>query len=497
MKLPSIEPQNQKELNQLGWNWDNSYSRLPQVLFQRAVPEPVSRPQTVILNSGLASELGLDFSDLTESCAASLFAGQLIPLGADPIAQAYAGHQYGGFTMLGDGRAILLGEHVTPSGNRFDIQFKGSGRTFYSRRGDGRAVLGPMLREYVISEAMQALGIPTTRSLAVVATGDAIQREKVLPGAILTRVAASHIRVGTFQFLASQRNEVVLRQLADYTIWRHYPELIGTDNRYLELLRRVANRQAQLIAQWQLVGFIHGVMNTDNMAISGETIDYGPCAFMDAYHPETVFSSIDDYGRYAYGNQPKIAQWNLARFAETLLTLIDPEQETAIAKAMEVLQMFAAWYERAWITGMRKKIGLELEQENDAEIIQELLDWMHETAADFTNTFRDLSCGVPPAAPQYQDARFEAWCRRWQARSEKERRPLEARVGMMRSVNPAVIPRNHQVETALAAAQNENDLTVLQRLLNVLQRPFHPPENLEYCQPSTASEGEYRTYCGT
>lgn len=486
------------DVESIGWDWDNSYTRLPEILFQHADPEVGVQPEVVILNTSLAEELGLDFSRLSENGAAKLFSGQLIPPGALPIAQAYAGHQYGGFTMLGDGRAILLGEHLTPSGRRFDIQFKGSGRNFYSRRGDGRAVLGPMLREYIVSEAMHALGIPTTRSLAVVTTGESVLRERMLPGALLTRVAASHVRVGTFQFLAAQRNEDALKQLTDYTIARHFPEISDTEGRYLKFLQQVAQRQAQLIARWQLIGFVHGVMNTDNMAISGETIDYGPCAFMEAYHSSTVFSSIDEYGRYAYGNQPKIAQWNLARFAETLLTLIDPIPDTAIAKATEVLTLFANSYQQAWLTGMRKKLGLSLEKEEDLAIVQELLSWMQDTASDFTNTFRELSSRAQPIDARYRDVKFEAWYKRWQARSGLEQTSLEERVRLMRSVNPFVIPRNHRVEAALAAAQNANDLTVMHELLSVLRSPFDErPEFIEYCQPAPPNECEYRTYCGT
>ena len=321
----------------IGWRFDNTYARLPDVLFAPAKPAAVREPRVSILNHRLADELGLDLGAMSPEAAAALFAGQDLPAGSRPIAQAYAGHQFGGFTMLGDGRAILLGEHRTPSGRLVDIQLKGAGRTRFSRGGDGRAALGPMLREYIISEAMAALGIPTTRSLAVVTTGEPVYRESVRRGAILTRVAASHIRVGTFEYLAARRDEPTLRALADYAIDRHYPELADAPQKYLEFFRAVADRQASLIARWQLVGFIHGVMNTDNMAISGETIDYGPCAFMNAYDPDTVFSSIDHAGRYAYGNQPAIAQWNLARFAETLLPLLDPDQEKAVAVATEVL----------------------------------------------------------------------------------------------------------------------------------------------------------------
>ena len=388
--------------NTVGWQFDNTYSRLPDVLFTPAKPAKVRAPRVSILNHRLADELGLDLGVLSPEAAAALFAGQDLPSGSRPIAQAYAGHQFGGFTMLGDGRAILLGEHRTPSGQLVDIQLKGAGQTQFSRGGDGRAALGPMLREYVISEAMSALGIPTTRSLAVVTTGEPVYRASALRGAILTRVAASHIRVGTFEYLAARQDESNLRVLADYAIDRHYPELADAPRKYLEFFRAVTDRQASLIARWQLVGFIHGVMNTDNMAISGETIDYGPCAFMNAYRPDTVFSSIDHAGRYAYGNQPAIAQWNLARFAETLLPLLDPDQEKAIAIASEVLGEYPALFERYWLAGMRQKLGLQTDEAGDVELIRSLLDWMQKSRADFTNTFRDLSSEEPPAGDRYR-----------------------------------------------------------------------------------------------
>src|SRR5947209_4054729 len=360
--------------NTVGWRFDNTYARLPDVLFALAKPATVRAPRVSILNHRLAAELGLDLSAMSPEAAAALFAGQDLPCGSRPIAQAYAGHQFGGFTMLGDGRAILLGEHRATSGRLSDIQLKGAGPTRFSRRGDGRAALGPMLREYVISEAMFALGIPTTRSLAVVTTGESVYRASALPGAILTRVAASHIRVGTFEYLAARQDESNLLELADYAIDRHYRELVDVPRKYLEFFRAVTDRQASLIARWQLVGFIHGVMNTDNMAISGETIDYGPCAFMNAYDPGTVFSSIDHGGRYAYGNQPNIVQWNLARFAETLLPLLDPEPEQAVAAATGVLQDFPAVFERHWLAGMREKLGLRTDEAGDVELIRALLD---------------------------------------------------------------------------------------------------------------------------
>lgn len=485
------------EQHQMGWQFDNTYSRLPDVLFAPAKPAPVAAPRVVILNHRLADELGLNLEGLAPDAAASLFAGQDLPVGSLPIAQAYAGHQYGNFTMLGDGRAILLGEHRTPSGQLVDIQFKGSGQTRFSRRGDGRAALGPMLREYIISEAMFALGIPTTRSLAVVTTGEPLMRETRRQGAVLTRVAASHIRVGTFEYVASRGDEANLRVLADYTISRHYPNLPDSTNRYLEFFRAVMDRQAALVAQWQLVGFVHGVMNTDNMAISGETIDYGPCAFMNAYDPATVFSSIDHSGRYAYGNQPAIVQWNLTRFAETLIPLLDPDQEKSIAIATEALNQYPALFQRYWLTGMRAKLGLQNADAGDFELAQSLLTWMQKAKADFTNTFRDLSADGPLTGDRYQDPAFQAWYARWQLRLNQEGRPGPVAHTAMRNRNPAVIPRNHRVEEALAAAENDHELSVLDRLLSVLSKPFEAGSDAASYREPPADECNYRTFCGT
>ncbi len=475
------------------WRFDNTYSRLPDALFAAAEPVQVREPRVAILNHKLAAELGLDLGALGEETAAALFAGQDLPPGSKPIAQAYAGHQYGGFTMLGDGRAILIGEHRTPSGALVDVQLKGPGRTRFSRGGDGRAALGPMLREYIISEAMAALGVPTTRSLAVVTTGEPVYRTTPLKGAVLTRVAASHIRVGTFEY-AARRNQELLRALADYTIERHYPELAGAPQKYLAFFRAVADRQAALVARWMLIGFVHGVMNTDNVAISGETIDYGPCAFMNAYDPATVFSSIDSGGRYAYGNQPNITQWNLARFAETLLPLIDSDPQKSIPAATEVLEEFPAVFERYWLDGMRKKLGLRTAETADAELIQELLGWMQKARADYTNTFRDLSSMAEPVGAPYQDADFRTWYARWQERLGDQKNEA---VALMRTVNPVVIPRNHRVEEALAAAEERDDLSVLHRLLDVLATPYDErPEHAQYREPPTDESG-YRTFCGT
>ncbi|QEL18395.1 protein adenylyltransferase SelO [Limnoglobus roseus] len=480
----------------VGWRFDNTYARLPEALHTPANPTAVREPKLAIRNERLAEELGLNLGSMPPAFAAAVLAGQDLPGGSLPIAQAYAGHQFGGFTMLGDGRAILLGEHRTPSGQLVDIQFKGAGRTRFSRGGDGRAALGPMLREYVISEAMAALGIPTTRSLAVVTTGEPVYRGTALRGAVLTRVAASHIRVGTFEY-AARRDGPTLRALADYAIDRHDPELATAPQKYREFFRAVADRQAALVARWQLVGFIHGVMNTDNMAISGETIDYGPCAFMNAYDPATVFSSIDHGGRYAYGNQPNIAQWNLARLAETLLPLLDADSEKAIAFAMEVLEAFPTVFGQHWLAGMRQKLGLQTEEVGDAELIQALLSWMRQTRADFTNTFRDLSSDEMPAGEQYNDERFQSWHAQWKDRLGREGRPAGSVAERMRSVNPAVIPRNHRVEEALSAAEERDDLTALHRLLAALAAPFEARPDREGYQTAPPDDGRYRTFCGT
>lgn len=485
------------EHNNVGWRFDNTYVRLPEVLFAPAEPIAVREPRASILNYRLAEELGLNLGALSPQAAAALFAGQELPNGSRPIAQAYAGHQFGGFTMLGDGRAILVGEHRTPTGRLVDIQLKGAGPTRFSRNGDGRAALGPMLREYIISEAMAALGIPTTRSLAVVTTGEPVYRASALRGAVLTRVAASHIRVGTFQFLAARRDASNLQMLADYAIARHYPELVDAPRKYLEFIRAVVDRQAALIARWQLVGFIHGVMNTDNMAISGETIDYGPCAFMNAYRPDTVFSSIDYAGRYAYGNQPPIAQWNLARFAETLLPLLDPDSERAVAVALDVLNEFSTRFDQYWLAGMRSKLGLQTEESSDIELIRSLFDWMQQSQADFTNTFRDLSSEEPSTSNQYQDPNFRAWYARWRDRLRLEGRANTLAAAGMRAVNPAVIPRNHRVEEALAAAEDHDDLSVLHRLLAALASPYEASDDSAPYQDPPLDDGNYRTFCGT
>ncbi|MEZ0274746.1 MAG: YdiU family protein, partial [Roseimicrobium sp.] len=411
------------------------------------------------------------------------------------LAQAYAGHQFGNFTMLGDGRAILLGEQIFPGGGRFDIQLKGSGPTPFSRRGDGRATLGPMLREYIISEAMHALGIPTTRSLAVVTTGELVYRTEQLPGAVLTRVAASHIRVGTFEYAAALDEKANLQALADYTIQRHYPEAATAAQPYATFLDKVIERQAALIARWQLVGFIHGVMNTDNMALSGETIDYGPCAFMDAYEPSTVFSSIDRDGRYAYGRQPQIAQWNLARLAESLLPLLHQDEQKALEIANESIGHFGERFEHHWLAGMRAKLGLFTEESDDTALIESLLEWMQQTQADFTNTFRALSSSA--SITHSQDPTFLDWHQRWQSRLSRQSQSASEVMESMQRHNPSIIPRNHKVEEALMAAVKEGDLSVMGRLLAVLATPYdHTQEYAEEFSLPSKSEC-YQTFCGT
>ena len=480
-----------------GWRLEHSYAQLPQLFFSDVQPTPVAEPRLVIFNRALADELGLDSAVLDSPAGAAIFAGNTLPEGARPIAQAYAGHQFGQFTPLGDGRAILLGEQITPSGHRRDIQLKGPGSTPYARRGDGRAALAPMLREYIISEAMHALGIPTTRSLAVVTTGEPVYRETVLEGAVLTRVAASHVRVGTMQWAAAHRDTEALRALADYTRARHYPELADAPEPHLALLDAIVDAQARLIARWQLVGFIHGVMNTDNMALSGETIDYGPCAFMDTYDPATVFSSIDHGGRYAYGNQPPIAQWNLTRLAEAMLPLFDPVIEKAIERATISLNRFPELFERYWLTGMRSKLGLFNAEDGDKGLIDDLLAWMTRQAADFTNVFRSLSHATVAAAPVNDDADFGEWHRRLAARRSRQPQPAAAVQALTRRNNPAFIPRNHLVEEALLAATEEHDYTTMQRLLDVLARPYDHDRDLPaFAHPGTDGRS-YRTFCGT
>jgi uncharacterized protein YdiU (UPF0061 family) len=481
-----------------GWRLEHSYAQLPASFFTRVQPTPVKAPKLLLLNRPLAEDLGLDPAALARPENAGWFTGNSLPPGASPLAQAYAGHQFGNFVVLGDGRAILLGEQLTPRGGRFDIQLKGSGRTPYSRGGDGRAALGPMLREYIISEAMHGLGIPTTRSLAVATTGERVFRETALSGAVLTRIASSHIRVGTFEWAASTGGVEHLRTLADYTLWRHYPELRVTDQPYVALLRAIQQRQAALVARWQQIGFIHGVMNTDNMALSGETIDYGPCAFMDLYHPATVFSSIDHHGRYAFANQPGIAHWNLSRLASAMLPLLHADEEKAVAMANEVLEEFPKIFEAHWLAALRGKLGLSNQEPGDAELAEKLLAIMQEQRMDFTNTFRDLSTDPMTAEMSVTSGEFRLWRARWQERLRRQPQDFSEAQALMRRNNPAFIPRNHKVEAALAAATDQGDLNLVEKLVDVLARPFAYDRHLpEFSAPPNPSNSPYQTFCGT
>ncbi len=480
-----------------GWRLEHTYTELPQLFYSDAAPTAVREPRLVAFNRPLATELGLEPEALDTREGAAIFAGNALPEGGRPIAQAYAGHQFGHFTVLGDGRAILLGEQITPCGDRTDIQLKGAGQTRFSRRGDGRAALGPMLREYIISEAMHALGIPTTRSLAVATTGEPVYRETVLQGAVLTRVAASHIRVGTVQWAAAHDDEKATRALADYTRARHYPELADAPEPYIALFDAILARQAALIARWQLVGFIHGVMNTDNMALSGETIDYGPCAFMDSYDPATVFSSIDYGGRYAYGNQPAIAQWNLARLAEAMLPLFDPDADRAMERATAALNRFPILFGQHWLDGMRAKLGLFTREEDDASLVNDLLAWMQRQSADFTNTFRLLTSGRLIGDSPDGDPELEGWGRRLEARRARQPQSQAEAETLMRRHNPAVIPRNHKVEEALLAATSSDDFSVMNELLEVMATPYDHDRDLPMFSESSPGERPYRTFCGT
>ena len=468
--------------------FDNSYARLPDRFYSRLAPTPVQEPRLIRLNRTLAAELGLDVTALEGPEAVQAFAGNRVPATAEPLAMAYAGHQFGGWVpQLGDGRALLLGEVIDGAGRRRDIQLKGSGPTPYSRMGDGRAPLGPVLREYIVSEAMAALGVPTTRALAAVASGQPVMREAILPGGVLTRVAASHIRVGTFQFFASREDEEGLRLLADHAIERHDPEAARAADPYAALLDGVVARQAKLVARWMSLGFIHGVMNTDNMTISGETIDYGPCAFMDAYHPETVFSSIDQFGRYAYGNQPKIAQWNLACLAQSLLPLLPGDDEARISRAQASIDAYPEIFQTAWLGEMRAKIGIQ-PAEGDVDLIQALLTEMANQKADFTRVFRGLADGT--ARDEFADpSGFDAWAADWKAHAPD--------LSGLDRVNPIYIPRNHLVEEALSAAQNE-DFAPFETLLQVLAKPFEVQADRDrYAHPAPPQQAVHRTFCGT
>jgi len=482
----------------------STYSELPGRFFAYVKPTLVSSPRMLKFNHALAGDLGLDAAALDSAEGAAIFSGNTVLEGTHPIAMVYAGHQFGGFVpQLGDGRAILIGEVIDCNGIRRDIQLKGAGRTPYSRGGDGRAAVGPVLREYLVSEAMHALGVPTTRALAAVATGDDVHRETVLPGAVLTRVAASHIRVGTFQFFAARNDTEGLESLADYVIKRLYPALEGSEQPYLALLRAIADRQAALVARWMQIGFIHGVMNTDNSSISGETIDYGPCAFMDAYDPATVFSSIDRGGRYQYQNQPGIAQWNLARLAETLLPLIDEDIEKAVEAANQVVIDYAGAFQQYWLAGLRQKIGLHTSHDADGDLIQAMLSLMHQDAVDWTSAFRALGKSAKgddaPFWGLFRDrAAADAWLADWRQRLAHETEFDDRRSVGMDRVNPIYIPRNHLVEEALAAAIEDDDLGPFERMITILSRPYEDqPGAGRYAETAPGATVPYRTFCGT
>mgnify|MGYP004651279423 FL=1 len=487
-----------EKVNNTGFNIENSYSELPQIFYTKQLPSLSQDPKIVILNKNLAEDLGLNLDILESDEGRYIFSGNKLINNSNPIAQAYAGHQFGYFTMLGDGRAVLLGEHITPKGEKVDIQLKGSGITPYSRGGDGKAALGPMIREYIISEAMYGLGIPTTRSLAVVTTGESVARERVEPGAILTRISSSHIRVGTFQYAARYASYEDLKALADYTIKRHYPEGIDKENPFIFLLEEVIKKQATLVSNWMQVGFIHGVMNTDNVSIAGETIDYGPCAFMDTYDPSTVFSSIDHQGRYAYGNQSNIIAWNLARFAETLIPLLNDNQEEAIDIAQTAINKFKDIYKEKYISGMRLKLGLFNEEKDDEDLIYSLLSLMHKYEADYTNTFRNLTLDKKDDITMFTTSEFSNWYNKWNERLSRQDKTKDEVVKLMKSVNPSIIPRNHRVEEAIEAAVKDNDYSLMMKLLKVLSNPFeYSKDQEEYITLPKPTNIPYRTFCGT
>ena len=482
---------------QTGFNFDNSYINLPKEFYSHVNLKPVKSPKLVILNNNLASSLGLSLEFLKSPKGISILSGNTKADDGAYISQAYAGHQFGHFTMLGDGRALLIGEQITPSNQRFDIQLKGSGRTPFSRGGDGRAVLGPMLREYIISEAMHGLKIPTTRSLSVISTGEDVYREEIKQGAILTRVASSHIRFGTFEFASYFLDKDKLKQLADYTIKRHFPFISDEQNKYVSLLEEVIKLQASLVAKWQCVGFIHGVLNTDNMSICGETIDYGPCAFMDTYDPKTVFSSIDTEGRYSYQNQVAMVSWNLCRFAETLLPLISDDEDKAIDIAQNCLAKFTGLAISNIISEMCSKIGIFKPDANDESLLNDLLDMMKKYKEDYTNTFLALTFEDFPQSGMFVTDEFSVWYKKYQDRIKSQDKSKEEVFNLMRNSNPAVIPRNHRVEEALAAAEN-GDFSVMNNLLKALANPFeHSDFQKEYSKPAPKSQCDYKTYCGT
>jgi len=503
---PTISEAGQRPVR---FGFENTYARLPERFYARVDPTPVAAPHLIKVNVELALHLGLDPDALASSQGVEILAGNRVAEGSEPLAQAYAGHQFGHFVpQLGDGRANLLGEVMGRDGARYDIQLKGSGPTPFSRRGDGRAALGPVLREYIVSEAMAALGVPTTRALAAVTTGQQVVRETILPGAVFTRVAASHLRVGTFQYFAARGDKEGIRTLADYAIARHSPEAADANQPYRALLDGVIARQARLVAQWMLLGFIHGVMNTDNTSISGETIDFGPCAFMEAYDPDKVFSSIDLQGRYSYGNQPHAAHWNLTRLAEALLPVLEQEagnQEAALASAYEALAAFGPQFEAAHVAGLRRKLGLLTERDGDAVLTQDLLECMATNHADFTLTFRRLCDaaagpeGDPGVRTLFADPNaYDSWAIRWRSRLAEESASAQSRAAAMRNASPAFIPRNHVVEAALNAAISHQDFQPFEELLDVVCRPYEDRPGLErYATPARPEECVSATFCGT
>ncbi len=485
-------------MTQTGWNFHNSYTKLPEILFTRMSPAKVPSPQVVKFNEKLAKELNLPLSVKNQQELANIWSGNILPPGTDPIAQAYSGHQFGYYTVLGDGRAIVVGEHIDSKGNRFDIQFKGSGQTPYSRRGDGKATLSSMLREFLISEAMYTLGIPSSRSLAVVETGEKVERETMHRGAVLTRVASSHIRVGTFEYAREFLSPPEFTRFTEYVIQRHCPHAKNTEIPALEMLKTVMERQASLVSHWMRVGFIHGVMNTDNTGIAGETFDYGPCAFMNTFDPDTVFSSIDHYGRYAFGNQPAVMHWNLGVLAGSLLPLIHADEQTAVGLVKETLDRFPELFEEKWTDMMRTKLGLEQQEAGDKQLAEQLLHWMHQNRADYTNTFLLLKQSVLNGTNVSNDPEYLKWHERWTERRKKEGSNPELTAARMQSANPIVIPRNHLVEQVLTAAAFENNMLPFNELMDTLSRPYQDNQDIKrFQEPPPGNDAHYKTYCGT
>jgi len=484
---------NNVSLSDPGWNLQNSYTQISDKLFSELKPDAVNNPSTIIINNQLAKKLGLNLKGISEKDLSNLFSGNQLPHGAKPFAQAYAGHQFGQFTILGDGRAHVIGEQMTPEGEIFDIQYKGSGRTPYSRGGDGKAALGPMLREYLISEAMYYLGIPTTRSLAVVETGEKVYREVPLKGSILTRVASSHIRIGTFQFLAAHKDYEGMKSLLDFSIKRHFSNLKFSENLAIEFIKAVMQKQINLIVEWMRVGFIHGVMNTDNSTISGETIDYGPCAFMDHYDANTVFSSIDTQGRYSFANQPSIIQWNLVRLAECLLPLIDKDEKRSIEIAQNLINTFSLLFKDKWLQMMKKKLGIKDQSEDDEELINNLIKWMQQKKPDFTNTFCNLMNYDHADDKEFEDDEFNIWKREW-----KKRVKSKEYLDVMMSCNPILIPRNYLVEDALSEAEIDGKLDKFNELNEIISSPYQLKKvNIKYLKTPTKTNIPYKTFCGT